>query len=148
MNQKKKRRKNNFGVKSISIQYYLNSYYNPKFSKELQEFYLTYFGENTHESFETKLENLKKVIEEGTNDPKFEKMFSNFEEELYALCDTARPIYFGHVKECDILTGEVVSVKDVYGERKYYPTYQPSLEEYETLIAENVKRLQLLTNRK
>lgn len=143
MNNKKKRRNSNFGVKSISIPYYLNSYFNPKFSKELQEFYWTYFGDNTHESFESKLENLRKILKEGSNDSRINQVISCFENEINSLCDTARPLYFGRVKECDILTGEVVSVKDVCGEKKYYPTYQPSLEEFETFVSNDVKRLQL-----
>lgn len=92
-----KRKNCNYGVKSITLQNYLNDYFNPFFEKKeetknyilLSSFYKNYFGFCTHKQFLKRVERLKHHLENG--------QISNNQEEKMELILS----YLEHGKEIE-----------------------------------------------
>lgn len=166
MKNKDRKRKVNFGIKKISIYQYLNYYFNPNCDVSLAMFYKDYFSDCTHEQFLEKIEKLKQEIsfgdfEEVNSEEVLNRLrqyhmeesmlyetnyrkciLKNYLPEMKYLCNGVVPInYFKSVKQCDVLSGRVLCVKDSANQVKYY-SYDPYfLEDTQTLYEKEQKKL-------
>ncbi len=120
-------------TKKMTLEQYLNYYFNPHFSVSLKNFYKDYFGHCNHERF---LEKIDLMVEEVKNWNGFSSeteyegrltpgFYYKYKNELDTLCEGIDPITCYEVKECELLTGEILLVQDKEGNRKYYRYHSP-----------------------
>lgn len=126
MNKKQmKKRKKNFEVESITMEYFLNSYYNPTNNPLLEKFYHCYFKGCTHEQISIKVEQLNRLLKHHFDEELIDDTLlvpRMFELELNRLSHSIKRIAEQYVKASDVLTGRVVLVSDMTRkkEKLYY----------------------------
>lgn len=152
MNKKQqKKRKRNFEVNSVTMEYFLNSYYNSIESPLLAKFYHYYFKGCTHEQMSIKIEQLMKMLKQ----PKKEEIqdealiaLYQFEGELKKLSKTFKRTAIQYVKASDVLTGSTILVSDMTKkkEKAYYVTpifrnqYESFYEKEQRMKKQKVKK--------
>lgn len=165
MKNKDRKRNVNFGIKRITIYQYLNCYFNPNCDISLAMFYKDYFSDCTHEQFLERIEKLKQEVDlEKENSfseeicahlrqPHIEQsmvygesyikcILKNYFSEIESLCQGVHPVtYFRSVKQCDVLNGRVIGVKDSNRETKYYVSSSYFLEDTQTFYEKEQKKL-------